>query len=196
MRPILSSSVVRREIVGVMGSHSDAYPERSEVVGRWIASQGYHLLTGAGWGVKGTVSRAYAEVGDRPGRVIGIVPSIEDSEDGIPLPEYPNPWVEIPIYTHLGVGKLAGDEFRSRNHINVLTSSAIILLPGGEGTSSEARLAVRYKKPCIGFLSSRSEIPMLPVDIPVEDDFLRIIAFLRKHLGLSARRTDVLPQSC
>lgn len=174
----MSPRVVRRPVVGVMGSHADSWQERSEVVGQWIAREGYHLLTGAGDGVMSAVSQSFAEVADRAGRVIGIVPSVKEGPDRPPLSGYPNPWVEIPIFTHLGVGAPSGDDPNSRNHLNVLTSSAIILLPGGEGTASEGRLALRYGTPCVGFLKTRDEVPSLPGGIPIEPDFADVIAYV------------------
>ena len=173
-----SLHVVRRPIIGVMGSHSDACQERARRVGRWIARQGYHLLTGAGAGVMSEVSQAFVDVDGHAGRVIGIVPTVSADPSRPPVPGYPNPWVEIPIYTHLGVGSEAGDDPTSRNHINVLTSSAIILLPGGEGTASEARLALRYRTPAVAYLESRAEIPLLPDKIPVMHDFVEIANFV------------------
>jgi uncharacterized protein (TIGR00725 family) len=169
-----------------MGSHADAHRERSEVVGQWVAGQGYHLLTGAGEGVMSAVSQAFAEVADRAGRVIGIVPSVQEDPARPSVPGYPNPWVEIPIFTHLGVGVPTGDNLRSRNHINILTASAIILLPGGDGTASEGRLALRYGKPCVGFLQTSDEIPSLPNAIPVEHDFANVIEFISGALASSA----------
>jgi len=166
-----------------MGSHADAYPERSEIVGQWIAREGFHLLTGAGQGVMSAVSQAFAEVADRPGRVIGIIPSVLDDPRRAPVRGYPNPWVEIPIHTHLGVGAPAGDDPLSRNHVNVLTSSVIILLPGGDGTASEGRLALRYSTPCVAFLRMREEIPSLAPEIPVEREFANVIAFVGSRLA-------------
>ena len=86
--------------------------------------------------------------------------------------------MEIPIYTHLDRGGPRGDEATSRNHINVLTSTVVIVLPGGEGTASEARLAVRYGKPCIGYLRSPDEVPGLPPGILIESDFSRVARFI------------------
>ena len=169
-----------------MGSHANPYPERSEVVGQWVARQGYHLLTGAGEGIMSAVSQAFAEVADRAGRVIGIVPSEQGDADRPSIAGYPNRWVEIPILTHLGVGMPTGDDLGSRNHINVLTASAIILLPGGDGTASEGRLALRYGKPCVAFLQTSDEIPSLPSAIPVEADFANVIEFISGALAPSA----------
>ena len=134
----------RRPVVGVMGSHADPHAERARRVGEWVARQGYHLLTGAGGGVMAAVTEAFAAVPDRPGLALGVVPSLP-GRPGTPLPGYPNPWVEIPIRVHLDRGGRAGDEPTSRNHVNVLTSTVVILLPGGTGTASGGppRVALR-----------------------------------------------------
>ena len=165
-----------------MGSHSDRCQERAQRVGRWIARQGYHLLTGAGAGVMSEVSQAFVNVDGRAGSVIGIVPTVSEVPLRPPVPGYPNPWVEIPIYTHLGVGREAGDDPTSRNHVNVLTSSAIILLPGGEGTASEARLALRYQTPAVAYLEHRDEILRLPSEIPVMGDFAEVADFVEESV--------------
>ena len=170
-----------------MGSHSDVCQDRAQRVGSWIARQGYHLLTGAGAGVMSEVSRAFVGVDGRAGCVIGIVPTVSEDPLRPPIPGYPNPWVEIPIFTHLGVGREAGDDPMSRNHINVLTSSAIILLPGGEGTASEARLALRYRTPAVAYLESRDEIPRLPGEILVTPDFAEVADFVSVHVTLDSR---------
>ena len=162
-----------------MGSHSDPWPERAQRVGRWIARQGYHLLTGAGAGVMSEVSRAFVGVEGRTGCAIGIVPTVSNDPLRPPVVGYPNPWVEIPIFTHLGVGPNAGDDPTSRNHINVLTSWAIILLPGGEGTASEARLALQYRTPAVAYLESRNEILRVPGEILVTRDFSDVAGFVR-----------------
>ena len=175
--------VERRPIIGVMGSHSSPHTEYARQVGEWVARQGYHLLTGAGGGVMAAVSRAFAEVPDRAGHVIGVVPSESDATGRLPLPGYPNPWVEIPFYTHLGTGGPRGDEPMSRNHVNVLTSTVVVLLPGGEGTASEARLALRYDTPCIAFVGSRDEIPSLPREIPDEAGLEQVVGFVQSSIG-------------
>ena len=176
----------RRPIVGVMGSHQDAHAERARQVGEWIARQGYHLLTGAGGGVMGAVTEAFAAVPDRPGLALGVVPSVR-GRPGTPLPGYPNRWVEIPIRAHLDSGGAAGDEPTSRNHVNILTSTVVILLPGRAGTASEARLALRYGRPCVAYLRSPAEIPGLPVGIPVEPDFADVAAYVTQHAAPAPR---------
>ena len=125
----------------------------------------------------GAVTRAFVEVADRQGSALGVVPCLSEDPRCTPVSGYPNPWVEIPIYTHLDRGGLDGDELTSRNHVNVLTSSVLILLPGGEGTASEARLALKYKRPLIAYLESRDEIPGLLAEIPVESDWSLVTTF-------------------
>ena len=176
--------VTRLPIIGVMGSHQEAHADRAVPLGEWIAREGYHLLTGAGGGVMETVSRAFAEVGDRTGSVIGVVPTVAQSSSSTRVPEsgYPNQWVEIPIVTHLGTGGPHGDAPTSRNHLNVLTSNVVVLLPGGEGTASEARLALRYRTPCVGFLLNRGEIPSLPPDIQIESSLEGVADFVKSSL--------------
>ena len=171
--------VNRRPIIGVMDSSVDEYQARAKQVGQWVACQGFHLLTGGGDGVMGSVTKAFAEVPGRAGLAIGIIPCADDDPTCRPEPNHPNSWIELPIYTRLSRGGERGDEPLSRNHINVLTSTIVILLPGGEGTASEARLALRYGKPCVAYLQSRDEAPSLPDAISVESQFSMVASFIR-----------------
>ncbi len=72
---------------------------------------------------------------------------------------------------------MSGQEPVSRNHINVLSSAAIIVLPGGSGTASEAKLALRYEKPILAFLD-RAEMPQLPAAISATVALDEVRAFL------------------
>jgi predicted Rossmann-fold nucleotide-binding protein len=83
----------RLPIVGVMGSGEAEHAEKAEPLGRWLAGQGVHLLTGAGRGVMTAASRAFQAVPDRAGLVIGIVPCGEAPD--VPQEGYPNPFVEL-----------------------------------------------------------------------------------------------------
>lgn len=153
-------SAQRLPLVGVMGSGTHSHSHLSEPLGRWLASLPVHLLTGGGGGVMSAVSGAFARVEGRSGRVIGILPS---DETGLtPPPGYPNPWVEIPIQTHLAARGDGGADPNSRNHINILSSRAVVALPGGPGTASEVRLALDYGTPLLAFLLSPRDIPGLP----------------------------------
>ena len=158
-------------IVGVMGSGNTAHADRAVPIGRWLAGLGVHLLTGGGGGVMMAVSQAFYETPARKGVVLGIVPSAQADARLGAKEGYPNPWVEVPIFTHLHLSGSSGTDPRSRNHINVLSSDAIIALPGGHGTSSEIRLALHYRRPIVAFLKHSDEIPNLPRGVRVRHDF-------------------------
>lgn len=152
-------------VVGVMGSGVRAHAELAVPLGRGLAGMGVHLLTGGGGGVMAAVSRAFAEVEDRAGLVLGVLPAdgfqrtsrragrAGDAESEPaqwePPPGYPNPWVEVAVRTHLDARGTAGDAASSRNHVNVLSSDVVVALPGGQGTASEVALALRYGRPLV-----------------------------------------------
>lgn len=169
----------RLPVVGVMGSGREPHVERSRRVGEWIARAGYHLLTGGGAGVMAAVTEAFVRVADRRGAAIGILPAAAGGRAGAARAGYPNPWVEIAVRTHLPAVGAHGAGPASRNHLNVLSSDVVIVLPGSAGTASEARLAVRYGRPCIAWLADRGDVPGLPDAVPVESGFSAIEAFVR-----------------
>lgn len=162
-----------------MGSGSEAHEASASRLGRWLAGQGVHLLTGGGGGVMASVSRAFAEVSKRSGLVIGVLPSREG--DHTAPRGYPNPWVEIVLRTHLPYSGTRGRDPLSRNHINILSSDVIVALPGSAGTSSEVHLALEYGKPLIALLEHRDQIPELPPTVPVAD-FEAVCRFVRNAL--------------
>jgi len=178
-RRLDDSARARRRVVAVIGSGQTTDPRAADV-GRLVASLGCDLLTGGGRGVMEAVSRAFFETAPRKGLVIGIVPAavepletVERREAGaieydVP-PGYPNPWVELAIYTHLPDSGPDGTLRSSRNHINVLSAAAIIALPGGAGTESEVWLAVKYGVPIQAF-GSRESAPLgIPFAETIED---------------------------
>jgi uncharacterized protein (TIGR00725 family) len=167
-----------------MGSGTEANRERAEEVGRWLATEDVHLLTGGGPGVMDAVSRAFHQVEGRKGLVIGIFPSSEEGERYAPKEGYPNPWIEIPIYTHLPLTGKRGTEPLSRNHINVLSSDVLIALPGSHGTASEVALALRYGRPIVAYLDRRDQIEGLADEVPVETDLSKVKGFVRSKLPL------------
>jgi uncharacterized protein (TIGR00725 family) len=174
----------RLPVVGVIGSGSEEHLSEAEPVGRLLARLGVHLLTGGGQGVMTAVSRAFAETPGRAGLVIGVLPCRE-GEPSRPKEGYPNPWVEVVIPTHLPLSGVRGTDPMSRNHINVLASNAVVALPGGPGTGSEAELAVRYGRPILAYLETAGQIPGLPTDIPVVRSVGEVEVFLKSALGLS-----------
>jgi len=172
----------RLPIVGIMGSGDMEWPERTTDLGRWLAEKGVHLLTGGGRGVMTSISRAFFDVPDRKGSVIGVLPCQAEDPSCRPKKGYPNPWVEIPIVTHLPLSGDQGAELLSRNHINILSSDVIIVLPGGEGTLSEVMLANKYKRPLVAYLHERSELPGLPPAIPIANTLEDVQEFVNMHL--------------
>lgn len=171
-------------IVGVFGSGSNPHLEQSNELGSWLASLNVHLLTGGGGGVMLAVSRAFASTHNRAGLVIGIIPGQVNetgTEHGL-RDGYPNPWIDIPIFTHLPDSGERGMHKTSRNHINVLTSDVIVVLPGQLGTASETELAVRYNKPVIAWLEDRSQIMGLHPGVPTVKRFSQIKKFVSANL--------------
>jgi uncharacterized protein (TIGR00725 family) len=170
----------RLPIVGVMGSGSSADAARARRLGRWLAREGVHLLTGGGGGVMAAVSRAFVGVRPRRGRSIGVLPA--DSSRRAPRPGYPNAWVEIPIVTHLPASGEAGETPQSRNHLNVLSADIVVVMAGAAGTRSEARLALRYGRPVVAYLGARGDLPGLPAEVPLATSLPAVQRFVRAAL--------------
>jgi len=175
--------VKRLPIVGVLGSGSEPHEEKAEPLGEWLSREGVHLLTGGGGGVMEAVSHAFCRIPNRKGLVIGILPGTATDSGYSPKPGYPNPWVEIPIHTHLPKSGVEGTDPLSRNHLNVLTADVLVALPGLRGTASEVELALRYDKPLIAYLEKREEILELPTEVEVTSDLESVKAFVRNRLG-------------
>ncbi len=120
---------VQRRIVAVLGP-SRASSDEVEVaaaVGECAARNGWAVLTGGGPGVMEAASRGAFEEG---GLTIGVLPVAQATAD------YPNPWVEIPIFTGAG---------SARNAFNVLSAELCVAIGGGPGTLSEIALAMKAK---------------------------------------------------
>ncbi|MBF0430241.1 MAG: hypothetical protein HQK83_03105 [Fibrobacteria bacterium] len=64
----------RLPVAGVMGSGSQSWQDRTSPLGVWLAENSFHLLTGGGSGVMESVSKAFHQVPERRGNVIGIIP--------------------------------------------------------------------------------------------------------------------------
>jgi predicted Rossmann-fold nucleotide-binding protein len=157
-------------IILVVGSHKDEDGEihkaKCETVAGLLVKHRVHLLTGGGPGVMAKVSQFFVEHSERTrGQCCLGVSPCEENKPSEKKKGYPNRWVEIPISTHLP-GKTNGvdtpKDSNSRNHINVLTASAVIGLPGGKGTLAEIELAVEYERPRVTFLDRADQIEGLP----------------------------------
>ncbi len=143
--------IKRKPIIGVMGSHEDEWELLAEPVGRMIAEFGYHLLTGAGAGVMTAAARGFATLDSRDGVSIGIIPTIDSQGKDISPETYSNPYIDVPIITPLGVKALSDSMPYSRNNVNIMSSDAVVILPGSHGTKNEAALCIQYEKPSIYF---------------------------------------------
>ena len=172
----------RRPVIGVMGSGVERHDTLAGAVGIWIARQGFHLLTGGGEGVMAAVSEAFAAVPDRRGLVIGVLPNARDEHGRSQPAGYPNRWVELAIRTHLPLSGTRGMAPLSRNHINVLTADVVVALPGGAGTSSEVRLALQYARPCVAFVTDRSQILGLPEEVRSVSTLEEVAAFVLEQV--------------
>ena len=169
----------RRPVVGVMGSGTRPWRERAGPLGALLARMGVHLLTGGGGGVMAAVSEAFVAVRPRAGLVLGVLPCVEGDPRCAPPPGYPNPWVEVALATHLPHSGERGTEMTSRNHVNVLSSDVLVALPGGAGTASETRLAVRYGRPVVAWLERPEELPGRAPEVVVAASLAEVEVFLR-----------------
>jgi uncharacterized protein (TIGR00725 family) len=147
---VVSMNAGRLPVIGVMGSGSERCEKWSVPLGRALAGLPVHLLCGGGGGVMEAVSESFASVERRAGLVIGVLPG-ELGEGGEYKSRggYPNRFVELALRTHLPLSGAEGESMASRNPINILSSDVVIVLPGGQGTASEARLAVKIGRPMI-----------------------------------------------
>jgi uncharacterized protein (TIGR00725 family) len=174
--------IVRRPIIGVMGSHEDEWEDYSVPVGKLIAQHDYHLLTGAGAGVMLSVARSFCEEENRLGLSIGIIPTADYAQGLIASEEYPNPYIEIPIITQLDHKAQSDAMPYSRNNVNVMTSHALVILPGEHGTKNEVALGLKLGKPMVLFGPERAfaEFPEMPTRV---DDIEGVRLFLEQTMA-------------
>ena len=172
-----------RKTVGVMGSGTNEHEEHARAIGELLADLGVNLLTGGGRGVMRSVSRAFTRHPGRTGICIGIIPCESESHRDAPKAGYPNEFVELAIYTHLPYSGAQGTHDLSRNHINVLSSVAVVALPGEEGTASEVSLALRYRKPVIAYSHIPGLLDRLPQSVRRVDRVDLVREFLRPYVN-------------
>lgn len=144
-----------------MGSGTLELTELAEASGRAVAESGHHLLTGAGGGVMLAAARAYVAHPMRKGLSLGIVrarslPELAGSSRRWTARGTVNPYIELPIRTHLPESGRNGKDLLSRNHINVLTADVVVVLPGGNGTRSELELSIEYGRPTVLFIGEHT----------------------------------------
>ena len=171
-------STLAKRTIGVMGSGTDEHDDLARDIGTLLARLNVNLLTGGGAGVMTSVSRAFTRAPRREGICIGIVPCRSESEPFIPKDGYPNRYVELAIYTHLPYSGERGRDILSRNHINVLSSVAVVALPGSHGTAAEVSLAVNYQRPAIIYSPDLRLVRDFPEQVPRATALSEIEAFL------------------
>lgn len=173
-------------IVGVMGSGNDLHEEWAHPLGKLLAEKSVHLLTGAGQGVMTSVSKSFAEEKDRKGLCIGVVPSEqrEEQERYFNKAGYPNPYIELAIHSPLGTFGGENAKHVSRNHINIMTSHAVVALPGNVGTLNEVYICLWLKKPVIMF-GPDDKFAVFPSDVERTQDITRIGSFLDNVLDFN-----------
>ena len=180
------NSILANQTVGVMGSGTDEHDALGREIGKLLAGLGVNLLTGGGRGVMTSVSRAYVQAPRSRGICIGVIPCFSESERSRPRDGYPNPFVELPIYTHLPYSGPRGKDDMSRNHINILSCVAIIALPGEQGTATEVSLAVDYKKPVIAYSPLMHLVEHFPKSVGRATTLREVEEFLGRHLTQNA----------
>lgn len=170
-------------IVGVMGSGQEAWEDWAQPLGKALASLPVHLLTGGGNGTMTAVSEAFTKVTPRIGRTIGIIPT-EKQPDGTfkAKQDYPNPFIEIPIYTPLGTYAGDGTDFISRNVVNIMTANAIIALPGSGGTKNEINLSMKFGKP-LALFGPHDLDKKIYGHLPHFTEITHVMDWLKPYLG-------------
>lgn len=171
--------------------------QRAQIAGRLIAELGCDLLTGGGRGAMEIVARAFVETPLRIGRSVGIIPGDATGFEGAslgrvtpysltPKPNYPNRWIEIPIFTHLPGKDAKGNN--SRNIVNMSSSHIVVVLAGGEGTQAELEIAVGLGKPVVAFIGQHDrigsyQVRSLPEGVSVAPDESSLTDILREKLS-------------
>jgi uncharacterized protein (TIGR00725 family) len=155
--PTPGPTPTRLPIIGIMGSgDADSHYGFAGTLGALVAEMGFNLLTGGGYGVMTDASKAFYQTSPRDGQVIGILPVQEIMTRNV-FEQYPNPYVEINIQTHL-LRQGGPDDPFTRNHINILTANALIFCPGSAGTHCELDLAKKYGTPSLLFMGDNHTI--------------------------------------
>jgi predicted Rossmann-fold nucleotide-binding protein len=128
-----------------------------------------------------SVSRGFCSIAEREGHSLGIIPMNSHETSFVPHNKYPNPYIEIPIMTPLGVYDPENPENITRNHVNILTSDIVIALPGMGGTRNEISLAQKFNKPLLLF-GPMTEFQDLSEDIDRAENLSQASHWLGAHI--------------
>jgi len=121
----------RKKQVLVIGD-SGFFPEKNAIaykVGKFIAQNGWVLITGGRDGVMDAATKGSSDAG---GVSVAITP-FDNLNDA-------TPYASIVVPTGIGF---------ARNYINVLSSDVVVVIGGGAGTLSEIAYAWQFNKPII-----------------------------------------------
>lgn len=121
---------MRAPVVGVMGGVQcdERIASLAEALGGALALQGWTTLSGGRpVGVMEAVSKGAAQAG---GTVVALLPGEN--------PHEATRWATVAIASGIGY---------ARNSMNILSSDAVVALPGSTGTVSEIAYAITYAKP-------------------------------------------------
>ena len=179
----------RLPVIGVMGSSQTSHEDLAAPLGRFLASLPVHLLTGGGQAAMTAVARAFTSVEPRAGLSIGVIPAADLHDPTTHREGYPNPYVELAINTHLIAKQPAAWDGLTRNHINILSSDAVIALPGSNGTRHEIKMAIDYQRPVATLFRSPDEMGELPKGVRQCADLGDIEDFLADHVACLATQS-------
>lgn len=172
-------------IVGVMGSGTELLTELTTPLGQALGELPVNLLTGGGYGVMRSVMESFTSVADRKGHTIGIIPyKLLDGKFVPQSDSYPNRFVEVAVAMPLGVYDPQNPDRITRNHTNILTSDAVIILPGGKGTKNEAELALQFNKSAICYGPER-RFEYIDSRLPRTESVDEAINFVKAALNLN-----------
>jgi predicted Rossmann-fold nucleotide-binding protein len=141
----------RLPIVGLFGSGTKITPERAALardIGMLVARLGSHLLTGASYAITESAAEGFVSVKKRRGVCIGTLgrattAAFDRPRAAAEATQYPNRHVELVIYTTLPV-QSHGEDIAERHRVNLISSNAVIALPGSVGTHDELQMAATF----------------------------------------------------
>jgi predicted Rossmann-fold nucleotide-binding protein len=141
----------RLPIIGLFGSGAKLTSERAALareVGILVARLGSHLLTGASYAITEAAAEGFISVKQRRGVCIGTVGRATSTAFDRPgasqdATQNPNRHIEMAVYTTLP-DAAQGRDAPERHWVNLMSSNAVIALPGSVGTHDELQMAANF----------------------------------------------------
>jgi predicted Rossmann-fold nucleotide-binding protein len=144
--------VLRRlPIIGLFGSGTKITPDRAALardIGMLVARLNSHLLTGSSYAITEAAAEGFVSVKKRRGVCIGTLPratssAFDRASTTDQATQYPNRFIEVAVFTTLSP-QANGQETAQRHWVNLISSNAIIALPGSVGTHDELQAAATF----------------------------------------------------